>query len=126
MPVGWAALEVLLGNKSIIEYSDVWSFGVFMWEIFYVGSAVPYGEKTYFKEIVELLQRGHRLDKPPLCPKHIHDLMIECWYENYLYRPTFKQLKTGLKRVANPEQQTTQENDMTENNLTYLACDGCD
>ena len=95
-----------------------------MWEIFYVGSAVPYGDKTDFNEIVEFLQRGHRLDKPPLCPKHIHDLMIECWYENYLYRPTFKQLKNGLKKVANPQQQSTQEINVIENNLTYLECDG--
>ena len=121
VPVSWAALEILRGNTSIIEYSDVWSFGVFMWEIFYVGSAVPYGDKKDFNEIIEFLQGGHRLGNPPLCPKHIHELMLECWYENHLYRPTFKQLKTGLKRVANPEQQTAQENDMIDNNLTYSS-----
>ena len=109
VPVAWAALEVLRGNTSIIEYSDVWSFGVFMWEVFYLGSAVPYGDKKDFEEIIEFLQRGQRLGKPPLCPKYVHEIMLECWYENHLCRPTFNQLKTELKKAKpESEEETTQ------------------
>ena len=109
VPVAWAALEVLRGNTSIIEYSDVWSFGVFMWEVFYLGSAVPFGDKKDFEEIIEFLQRGQRLGKPPLCPKYVHEIMLECWYENHLCRPTFNQLKTELKKAKpESEEETTQ------------------
>ena len=97
VPIHWAALEVLQGRAAIIEYSDVWSYGVLIWEIFYLGAAVPYGDKKGFEDIIEFLQRGHRLNKPPLCPENIYDMMLECWHDNYLYRPRFKQLKSQLK-----------------------------
>ena len=45
VPFRWAAIEVIQGKTAIKEYSDVWSYGVFMWEIFYLGAAVPYGKK---------------------------------------------------------------------------------
>ena len=60
VPFRWAAIEVIQGKTAIKEYSDVWSYGVFMWEIFYHGSAVPYGDKKEFEEIIEFLQRGQR------------------------------------------------------------------
>ena len=98
IPIYWAALEVLQGRAAIIEYSDVWSFGVFMWEVFYLGSAVPYGDKKGFEEILDFLRKGHRLSKPPMCPEYIYDLMLDCWHDNHLYRPRFKQLKSQLKK----------------------------
>ena len=125
VPIHWAALEVLQGRAAIIEYSDVWSYGVFMWEVFYLGSAVPYGDKKDFEEIVDFLQKGHRLNKPPICPEYIYDLMLDCWHDNHLYRPRFKQLKSQLKTfdlerqisiIPNPIQQ----NNLGVNNLTYL------
>ena len=48
VPFRWAAIEVIQGKTAIKEYSDVWSYGVFMWEIFYHGAAVPYGDKKEF------------------------------------------------------------------------------
>ena len=88
-----------------------------MWEVFYLGSAVPYGDKKGFEEIIEFLQRGQRLGKPPLCPKFVHELMLECWYENHLYRPRFKQLKTELKK-AKPES----EEETTLNSVIEKTC----
>ena len=84
VPIHWAALEVLQGRAAIIEYSDVWSYGVFIWEIFYMGSAVPYGDKKEFEEILDILQKGHRLSKPPMCPKYTYNLMLDCWHANEL------------------------------------------
>ena len=92
----WSAFEVLQSGSAIKELSDVWSFGVFMWEIFHLGSEIPYEGKNGTKEILQFLEKGHRLSKPELCPQYIYDLMLECWQEWHLLRPTFLQLKNKL------------------------------
>ena len=120
VPIRWAALEVLQGRAAIIEFSDVWSYGVFIWELFYLGSAVPYGDKKEFEEILDLLLKGHRLSKPPMCPEYIYDLMLDCWFENHLYRPTFKQLKSQLKTVVPEIHLPPILDPVQQNNLRYL------
>ena len=72
MPIGWAALEVLLGNKSIIEYSDVWSFGVFMWEMFHLGSAEPYGDKKDMIDVKRLVNLINIFTGSPSWNSHHH------------------------------------------------------
>ena len=119
VPIYWAALEVLQGRAAIIEYSDVWSFGVFMWEVFYLGSAVPYGDKKDFEEILDFLRKGHRLSKPPMCPEYIYDLMLDCWHDNHLYRPRFKQLKNQLQTFDQERRSPIIPNPVQPNNLTY-------
>ena len=100
-PSRWAAYEVLQTKASILELSDVWSFGVLMWEVFHLGSAIPYG--LYYSEakIIEFLKNGYRLSKPELCPQYIYDIMLQCWQERHLTRPTFQELKNQLKIFEN-------------------------
>ena len=112
VPFRWAAYEELKNGTSIREFSDVWSFGVLMWEIFYLGSAIPYGSSKGVPEIKTFLQNGQRLEKPPLCPKFVYDLMQECWQENYLYRPTFNHLKSQLKKF-DPKKEELLQNQLT-------------
>ena len=97
IPFQWAAFEVLTKGTTIIEYSDVWSFGVLVWEIFHLGAAIPYGDNNDYEEVIKFLKNGSRLGQPPLCPQYVYNLMLECWMENHLYRPTFLQLKNQLK-----------------------------
>ena len=94
-----------------------------MWELFYLGSAVPYGDNKEFEEILDFLLKGHRLSKPPMCPEYIYDLMLDCWFENHSYRPTFKEVKSRLKRVNTsvPEIQSLPILEPVQhNNLMYL------
>ena len=119
VPFRWAAIEVIQGKTAIKEYSDVWSYGVLIWEIFYLGAAVPYGDKKEFEDIIEFLQRGHRLNKPPLCPENIYDVMLDCWHDNYLYRPRFKQLKSQLQTFDQERRSPIIPNPVQPNNLTY-------
>ena len=105
VPIRWTALEVLLKGEPIKEFGDVWSFGVFIWEVFHLGVKIPYGEMTDYEKVIKYLKDGHRLSKPELCPQHIYDLMIECWSENYLQRPTFLQLKDQL--MTDPKKQSS-------------------
>ena len=77
--------------------------------------------KKDYEEILEFLQKGHRLTKPPMCPEYIYYLMLDCWHENHLCRMTFKQLKSQLE-TFDPERQTRPvvPNPFQQKNLTYI------
>ena len=97
----WAAYEVLQKNGTAIkESSDIWSFGVLLWELFHLGCALPYGDMTY-AEVKEFVQKGYRLSKPDYCPEYIYDLMLKCWQKSHLDRPTFSQLKSLMTNFNN-------------------------
>ena len=70
IPWKWMALEYLIYDVLTLK-SDVWSFGVVVWEIFSFGKA-PYGHKD-FDEVLEMLESGHRL----LCPSEIENISQE-------------------------------------------------
>ena len=97
IPFRWAAYEVLETGTTFKEFSDVWSFGVLLWEIFHLGSAIPYGDKNDYEDVFQFLKDGHRLSKPAFCPEYVYDLMLDCWIEYYSCRPTFLKLKTKLE-----------------------------
>ena len=118
IPFRWAAIEVIQGKTAIKEYSDVWSYGVLIWEIFYLGTAIPYRDKEEFEDIIKFLKRGHRLNKPPLCPENIYDVMLDCWHDNHLYRPRFKQLKSQLQTFDQERSSPIILNPIQPNNLT--------
>ena len=100
-PFRWAAYEVLETGTANKESSDVWSFGVLVWEIFHLGCALPYGDKKIYEEVREFVQKGYRLSKPDYCPKYMHDLMLDCWQKSHLDRPTFSQLKSLMTNFNN-------------------------
>ena len=124
IPFRWAAIEVIQGKTAIKEYSDVWSYGVLIWEIFYLGTAIPYGDKEEFEDIIKFLKRGHRLNKPPLCPENIYDVMLDCWHDNYLYRPRFKQLKSQLQTFDQERHSPIIQNPVQPNNTDLANVNG--
>ena len=66
------------------------------------------GDKTYFEVVDDFLRNGHRLSKPELCPKHIYDIMLQCWHEKHWFRPSFSKLKILLKvRKENEDRYTS-------------------
>lgn len=89
LPVRWMALESLQ-DYSYTSESDVWSYGVVLWEIETQGQ-VPYAALGG-QEIVETLRRGERLPKPDGCIDEIYDIMLNCWHANPKQRPTFEEL----------------------------------
>ena len=113
-PFRWAAYEVLETGTAIKESSDVWSFGVLVWEIFHLGCALPYGDKNTYQEVKEFVQKGCRLSKPDYCPKNIHDLMLECWQKSHLERPTFSQLKSSMTNFNNIRHSSTSQSTSSE------------
>ncbi|RWS30532.1 Tyrosine-protein kinase Btk29A-like protein [Leptotrombidium deliense] len=96
-PIKWAPPEVLRFTR-FSSKSDVWAFGVLMWEMFTCGK-MPYG-KASNAQVVEMVIDGQRLDRPKICPREIFYLMKFCWEESPETRPSFVQLSTKLKRFV--------------------------
>ncbi|XP_037685167.1 fibroblast growth factor receptor 3 isoform X7 [Choloepus didactylus] len=96
LPVKWMAPEALF-DRVYTHQSDVWSFGVLLWEIFTLGGS-PY-PGIPVEELFKLLKEGHRMDKPANCTHDLYTVMRECWHAAPSQRPTFKQLVEDLDRV---------------------------
>ncbi|KAL1790708.1 fibroblast growth factor receptor 3 isoform X1 [Sigmodon hispidus] len=96
LPVKWMAPEALF-DRVYTHQSDVWSFGVLLWEIFTLGGS-PY-PGIPVEELFKLLKEGHRMDKPASCTHDLYMIMRECWHAVPSQRPTFKQLVEDLDRI---------------------------
>ncbi|XP_064125296.1 fibroblast growth factor receptor 2 isoform X6 [Loxodonta africana] len=96
LPVKWMAPEALF-DRVYTHQSDVWSFGVLMWEIFTLGGS-PY-PGIPVEELFKLLKEGHRMDKPANCTSELYMMMRDCWHAVPSQRPTFKQLVEDLDRI---------------------------
>ncbi|XP_068560410.1 fibroblast growth factor receptor 1-A isoform X1 [Cebidichthys violaceus] len=95
LPVKWMAPEALF-DRIYTHQSDVWSFGVLLWEIFTLGGS-PY-PGVPVEELFKLLKEGHRMDKPSTCTHELYMMMRDCWHAVPSHRPTFKQLVEDLNR----------------------------
>ncbi|XP_033827937.1 fibroblast growth factor receptor 1-A isoform X3 [Periophthalmus magnuspinnatus] len=95
LPVKWMAPEALF-DRIYTHQSDVWSFGVLLWEIFTLGGS-PY-PGVPVEELFKLLKEGHRMDKPSTCTHELYLMMRDCWHAVPSQRPTFKQLVEDLDR----------------------------
>ncbi|XP_059586644.1 fibroblast growth factor receptor 1 isoform X2 [Alligator mississippiensis] len=97
LPVKWMAPEALF-DRIYTHQSDVWSFGVLLWEIFTLGGS-PY-PGVPVEELFKLLKEGHRMDKPSNCTNELYMMMRDCWHAVPSQRPTFKQLVEDLDRIV--------------------------
>ncbi|XP_062268802.1 fibroblast growth factor receptor 1b [Platichthys flesus] len=96
LPVKWMAPEALF-DRVYTHQSDVWSFGVLLWEIFTLGGS-PY-PGVPVEELFKLLKEGHRMEKPPACTQELYLTMRDCWHAVPSRRPTFLQLVEDLDRT---------------------------
>lgn len=89
LPVKWMAIESL--EKSVYTTkSDVWSYGVLLWELMTRG-VVPYPDVDNF-DLYQYLKGGRRMLRPKYCPVILYNLMLSCWNENPALRPSFDEL----------------------------------
>ena len=95
IPGKWTAPEVIEGEFS--TKSDVWSFGILLWEIYTFGR-VPY-PKVPLDETVNHVKRGGRPVCPENCPPKVYELMSDCWKMDPAERPNFKWLHSQLKSL---------------------------
>ncbi|XP_006621363.1 tyrosine-protein kinase Dnt isoform X1 [Apis dorsata] len=93
-PIKWLAIESLL-NKTFSTASDVWAFGVLLWELTTLAQQ-PYVEVDAF-EMASYLRDGYRLAQPINCPDELFAVMAYCWAMSADERPTFSQLIVCLQ-----------------------------
>lgn len=91
MKVRWLAPELLLENKTFTLKSDVWAFGVTLWEIF-AFARNPYGTQ-HNNEVKEQIREGTFLSCPNECPEEVHEMMLSCWRMEPQARPTFTSIR---------------------------------
>ncbi|KAM6279798.1 tyrosine-protein kinase Mer isoform 2-T2 [Porphyrio hochstetteri] len=96
MPVKWIAIESL-ADRVYTTKSDVWAFGVTMWEIATRGMTPYPGVQNH--EIYEYLYHGQRLKKPDGCSDELYEIMSACWRTDPAARPAFSQLKVHLEKL---------------------------
>ncbi|XP_032222658.2 fibroblast growth factor receptor isoform X3 [Nematostella vectensis] len=103
LPWKWMAPESLRGLYT--TKSDVWSFGVVLWEIATLGET-PYPNEVSIMKLLQHLIDGHRMSKPPYCDEEIYKLMLECWQLDPAARPSFKEIERTLKKLLEEAHRT--------------------
>uniref|UniRef100_A0A3P8U4V2 receptor protein-tyrosine kinase n=1 Tax=Amphiprion percula TaxID=161767 RepID=A0A3P8U4V2_AMPPE len=97
----WTAPEAIQYHR-FSSASDVWSFGIVMWEV------MSYGERPYWdmgnQDVIKAIEDGFRLPAPVNCPPHLHQLMLDCWQKDRTERPSFSQIHSALsKSIRSPD-----------------------
>ncbi|XP_070596472.1 LOW QUALITY PROTEIN: receptor tyrosine-protein kinase erbB-3 [Erythrolamprus reginae] len=96
-PIKWMALESIHFGK-YTHQSDVWSYGVTLWEMMTFGGE-PY-TGIHLSEVPDLLEKGERLSQPQICTIDVYMVMVKCWMIDENIRPTFKELANEFTRMA--------------------------
>uniref|UniRef100_A0A182JHL4 receptor protein-tyrosine kinase n=1 Tax=Anopheles atroparvus TaxID=41427 RepID=A0A182JHL4_ANOAO len=103
LPFKWLALECISDNV-FSTYSDVWAYGIVLWELFSLGK-VPYPGMEANQELYNKLRDGYRMDKPQYSNQDIYDIMLNCWNVKPDSRPSFKDLKSRFNAMLPEEMQ---------------------
>ena len=96
LPIRWMATESFYGRFS--EKSDVWAYGVAVWEVFTLGKKQPYEELDDQEMIQDAIRgMGRRImNKPPGCPQAVYEVLLRCWEYAAEDRATFKEIHKSL------------------------------
>ena len=97
LPIRWMAPEAVFERK-YTSMSDVWSFGVLLWEIMSLGAS-PYPSDTKMEVIFQMLKEGHRMERPKNCSIEIYLIMRDCWNHSPDQRPSFSSLVEDFERL---------------------------
>uniref|UniRef100_A0A673K610 Ephrin type-A receptor 10 n=1 Tax=Sinocyclocheilus rhinocerous TaxID=307959 RepID=A0A673K610_9TELE len=92
----WTAPEAIQYHR-YSSASDVWSFGIVMWEV------MSFGERPYWdmgnQDVIKAIEDGFRLPAPVNCPPSLHQLMLDCWQKERTERPTFTLIHSALSKT---------------------------
>uniref|UniRef100_A0A6Q2X251 receptor protein-tyrosine kinase n=1 Tax=Esox lucius TaxID=8010 RepID=A0A6Q2X251_ESOLU len=117
LPLKWMAPESIFQNL-YTTFSDVWSFGILLWEIFSLGGT-PYPDIPMNEQFYTALKRGYRMPKPTHATDDIYDVMSKCWDEKCEKRPSFASLSHSIGELLTD----TYKKKYTQVNESFLKSD---
>uniref|UniRef100_W4VRJ9 Protein tyrosine kinase n=1 Tax=Corethrella appendiculata TaxID=1370023 RepID=W4VRJ9_9DIPT len=115
LPFKWLALECI-SDSIFSTYSDVWAYGIVLWEFFSLGT-VPYPGMNADEQLYIKLKNSYRMEKPKYSNQDVYDIMLNCWNVKPDSRPSFKELKYRFEAMLPDEI----KNHYIDLNQPYLA-----
>ncbi|CAG2209266.1 CD332 [Mytilus edulis] len=97
IPIKWVAPECMKSTQNANELSDVWSFGIVMWEIFSLGETPYPGLQS--REVPGKIKQGYKMKKPEYCDDTFFKVMLKCWHYDPRKRSGFEQLKEQMNNM---------------------------
>ncbi|XP_073242312.1 tyrosine-protein kinase CSK-like [Porites lutea] len=95
-PIKWTAPEAIK-HKQFSTQSDVWSYGILLWELFSFGRT-PY-PRVHIDSVMDKIEGGYRMECPDGCPQRVYSVMRECWEIDPKQRPSFKTIYSELDQI---------------------------
>uniref|UniRef100_A0A8C9ASC5 Macrophage colony-stimulating factor 1 receptor n=1 Tax=Prolemur simus TaxID=1328070 RepID=A0A8C9ASC5_PROSS len=131
LPVKWMAPESIFDCVYTVQ-SDVWSYGILLWEIFSLGLN-PYPGILVNSKFYKLVKDGYQMAQPAFAPKNIYSIMQACWALEPTHRPTFQQICFLLQEQAQgnrrerdyanlPSSSSSSSEPEEESSSEHLAC----
>nr|XP_014347148.1 PREDICTED: mast/stem cell growth factor receptor Kit [Latimeria chalumnae] len=108
LPVKWMAPESIFECVYTFE-SDVWSYGILLWEIFSLGSS-PYPGMPVDSKFYRMIKDGYRMLSPEFAPAEVYDVMKGCWDSDPFQRPAFQEIVKVIERLISESTMHTYSN----------------
>uniref|UniRef100_A0A7N9AY14 receptor protein-tyrosine kinase n=1 Tax=Mastacembelus armatus TaxID=205130 RepID=A0A7N9AY14_9TELE len=107
LPVKWMAPESIFDCIYTVQ-SDVWSYGILLWEIFSLGKS-PYPSMAVDSRFYKMVKRGYQMSQPDFAPTEIYMIMKMCWNLEPTQRPTFSKISQMIKRLLGDQHEQEQQ-----------------
>uniref|UniRef100_A0A3B4AX69 receptor protein-tyrosine kinase n=1 Tax=Periophthalmus magnuspinnatus TaxID=409849 RepID=A0A3B4AX69_9GOBI len=130
LPVKWMAPESIFECVYTVQ-SDVWSYGILLWEIFSLGKS-PYPSIAVDPRFYKMVKRGYQMSQPDFAPPEIYMIMKMCWNLEPTERPTFTKISSMVERLlggltGQSQEQEQQRREGEECDQPKCCCHGpCD
>ncbi|KAK3731643.1 hypothetical protein QZH41_019762, partial [Actinostola sp. cb2023] len=116
LPIKWMAPESLYDHV-FTSASDVWSYGILLWEISTLGG-VPY-PLISTRDVYRMLRRGHRMEKPDTCSDEMYAFMMRCWQDDPKDRPKFTELREQFEELLQGDDEYLELANLAESECLY-------
>nr|XP_034961545.1 macrophage colony-stimulating factor 1 receptor [Zootoca vivipara] len=131
LPVKWMAPESIFECVYTVQ-SDVWSYGILLWEIFSLGRS-PYPGMKVNSKFYSLVKQGYHMGRPEFAPEDMYNIMTACWNMEPTQRPTFSQISNFLQKQLDTSKEqgytnlpTSTEEDSGCEPSSYCEDESCD
>nr|XP_055036439.1 macrophage colony-stimulating factor 1 receptor isoform X2 [Misgurnus anguillicaudatus] len=101
LPVKWMSPESIFECVYTVQ-SDVWSYGILLWEIFSLGMT-PYPNVVVDANFYKMIKDGYQMSQPDFAPHEIYTIMKMCWILNPTLRPTFGKIREIIAKLLSTE-----------------------